>query len=307
MKIIITGALGHIGSYLIRNLKLRRKIHTLYLIDNLSSERYCSLYDLKKNYYQFVDQDLSKEKIKIKNVDLIIHLAAKTNAAQSSKYEKEFYDNNFKATKNIVKYCTNTKTKLIFASTTSVYGPQTKYVDEDCNDQELNPQSPYADVKLLEEKYIIKKFKNIKNSYLILRFGTVFGFSSGMRFHTAVNKFCFQACAKKPLTVWRTAFNQNRPYLSLSDLSKSISHIINKKLIDNNTYNIVSKNMSVKELINIISKYTRLDIKYVDHEIMNQLSYNVINEKFKSTGFNFDENVSNSIKEIISKLSKISK
>ncbi len=307
MKIIITGALGHIGSYLIRNLKLINKIDTLYLIDNLSSERYGSLYDLKKSHYQFIDSDLSKEKIKIKKVDLIIHLAARTNAAQSSKYEKEFYDNNLKATKNIVEYCINTKTKLIFASTTSVYGPQSKYVDEDCSDKDLNPQSPYADVKLIEEKYIIKKFKNIKNSFLILRFGTVFGFSPGMRFHTAVNKFCFQACAKKPLTIWRTAYNQNRPYLSLKDLSKSISHIINKKLINNNIYNIVSRNMSVKELINIIRKYTKLNIKYVDHEIMNQLSYNVLNEKFKSTGFKFEENISSSIKEIINKLIKISK
>lgn len=307
MKIIITGALGHIGSYLIRNLKLINKIKTLYLIDNLSSERYSSLYDLKKSHYQFIDIDLSKEKINLKKIDLIIHLAARTNAAQSSKYKKEFYNNNFKATKNIVEYCINNKTKLIFASTTSVYGPQSKYVDEDCSDNDLNPQSPYANVKLMEEKYIIKKFKNLKNSYLILRFGTVFGFSPGMRFHTAVNKFCFQACAKKPLTVWRTAYNQNRPYLSLKDLSKSISHIINKELINNNTYNIVSKNMSVKELINIIRKQIKLNIEYVDHEIMNQLSYNVLNEKFKSTGFVFEENVSGSVTEIINKLIKISK
>ena len=66
-------------------------------------------------------------------------------------------------------------------------------------------------------------------------------------------------------------------------------------------------NRLLKDLINIISKYTKINIKYVDHEIMNQLSYNVLNEKFRSTGFNFEENVSTTIKEIINKLGKIRK
>lgn len=302
MKIIITGALGHIGSYLIRNLNIKKKINKLYLIDNISSERYCSLFDLKNKNYYFINQNLAKEKINLKNIDLIIHLAAKTNAAQSANYEKEFHQNNFKATKNIVGYCLKNNTKLIFASTTSVYGPQREVVDENCLNSELNPQSPYADIKLKEEKYISKKFKNRKNSYLILRYGTVFGFSNGMRFHTAVNKFCFQACTKKPLTIWRTAYNQNRPYLSLSDLTKAMSHIIDKRLISNDIYNIVSKNMSVRDLILIIKKYIKVNIKFVDHEIMNQLSYNVLNEKFKSTGFKFESDVSNHIKKIIRKL-----
>ena len=48
------------------------------------------------------------------------------------------------------------------------------------------PRSPYAEVKLTEEK-ILKK--NSKVKYITLRFGTISGFSEGMRFHTAVNKF----------------------------------------------------------------------------------------------------------------------
>lgn len=305
MKIVVTGALGHIGSYLIRNLNLEKKIDTIFIVDNLSSQRYCSLFDLKKNYYKFLEKDLSKEDIGLKNIDIVIHLAAKTNAAQSSKFEKEFYSNNFEATKKIVQYCKKNNTKLIFASTTSVYGPQKSFVDENCPKSDLNPQSPYANVKLIEEEYIKKNLSKTKNSYLILRFGTVFGYSAGIRFHTAVNKFCFQASNKMPLTVWRTAYNQNRPYLSLKDLSRSICHIINNKLITNDTYNIVSKNMSVKDLIKIINNYIDVDIVFVNHEIMNQLSYNVLNSKFKSTGFNFNSKVSSSIKDILFKLKNL--
>ena len=48
--------------------------------------------------------------------------------------------------------------KFIHISSTSVYGSQDKIIGENC--RELKPQSPYADVKLLEEKYL-KKTKNI--------------------------------------------------------------------------------------------------------------------------------------------------
>ena len=58
----------------------------------------------------------------------------------------------------------------------------------------LHPQSPYARCKLKEENYIKKIFKSkqINDKFNILRFGTIFGYSPGMRFHTAVNKFCWQ-------------------------------------------------------------------------------------------------------------------
>ena len=47
------------------------------------------------------------------------------------------------------------------------------------------------------------------------RFGTIFGASPGMRFHTAVNKFCWQAVMGQPITVWSTAYDQKRPYLEV--------------------------------------------------------------------------------------------
>ncbi len=73
-------------------------------------------------------------------------------------------------------------------------------VDENCSKDELNPQSPYAECKMKKGK-IKKKFKNLK--FITLRFGTIFGFSEGIRFHTAVNKFCWQASIGEPITIWK--------------------------------------------------------------------------------------------------------
>ena len=82
-----------------------------------------------------------------------------------------------------------------------------------------------AKTKIKEERYIRENLKK----YIILRLGTIVGISEGMRFHTAVNKFCYQAALNKPLTIWKTALNQKRPYLDLKDGVNSIIFIINKE------------------------------------------------------------------------------
>ena len=65
----------------------------------------------------------------------------------------------------------------------------------------LFAQSPYARTKINEERYIKKNLKK----YIILRLGTIVGVSEGMRFHTAVNKFCYQASLNQPLTIWKNS------------------------------------------------------------------------------------------------------
>ena len=304
MKILITGGLGHIGSYFLRNFKIKNKKITFYIVDNLISQRYCSLFDLpKRNNYKFINQDISTYNYeKLPKANIVIHLAAKTDAAQSNKHEKEF-SKNFNVTKNIIKYCLLNKSKLIFASTTSVYGPQSKLVDENCLNKDLNPQSPYAKIKLKEENYISKKMK--VNTYVIVRFGTVFGYGEGIRFHTAVNKFCYQASIGIPLTVWETALNQFRPYLTLRDLNLSISHIVKEKNFDNQIYNILSFNLTVFDIIKEIKKtYSNLNINYVKHPIMNQMSYKVLNTKFlnKYSKIKYEKNPSSGINQILNKL-----
>ena len=47
MKIIITGSCGHIGSYIVENLSKIKKVKTAILIDNLKSNRFNSIFNLK--------------------------------------------------------------------------------------------------------------------------------------------------------------------------------------------------------------------------------------------------------------------
>ena len=194
MKILVTGACGHIGSYFLENVHKIKKVKKTILVDNLESNRFTSLFNnLKKNNLNFYKRDLNDRKSlnDIKNIDVVIHLASMTNAAKSFGKEKEMFSNNLNCLDTVIDFCLKNKSKLIHLSSTSVYGKQTTIVDENCEERFLLPQSPYAKIKLIEEKKLLK-LKN-KISYNTFRFGTIAGVSKGIRFHTAVNSFCINA------------------------------------------------------------------------------------------------------------------
>jgi len=302
MKIIITGALGHIGSRLIQELPKYFSGADIILIDNLLAHRYCSLFNLSDRCnFQFIEADVTRDKLHevVVGANVVLHLAAITDVANSFQIRQKVAKVNFTATQKIAKLCLKNNVPLIHLSSTSVYGSQSCVMDENCCKNQLNPQSPYAETKLKEEELLFE-YQERGLKYIICRFGTICGVSPGMRFHTAVNKFCWQAVMGHPLTVWRTAQFRRRPYLTLSDAVGTIIHIIKKDLYHGSIYNILTQNLTVNDIIECIGKHINdIEISFVDAEIMNQLSYEVSNEKFKKTGFRFRGSVEKSIKETV--------
>jgi UDP-glucose 4-epimerase len=300
MKLIITGSCGHIGSYLAEKIHLIPKIKEVILIDNLSSNRYISLFNLKKkNNYKFFQVDLSKKKSldKFKGVSYLIHCASMTNAEKSFSVEREMFRNNLDCMKNVIDYCVKNKVKLIHLSSTSVYGKQTKVVDEKCEKKYLKPQSPYAKIKLIEEN-MLKKNNKIK--YNTFRFGTIAGYSKGMRFHTAVNKFCLNAAFNEKIAVYKTAMNQYRPYLSIRDSFKLFKFCIEKNFFKNDIFNALSGNFTVKQIISKIKKRKKkVTIKLVKSKIMNQLSYHVDDSKIRKHGLKLNSELQKDIDDTL--------
>ena len=307
MNLLITGCCGHIGSYLVNNIYKIDKINKTFIVDNLHSTQINSLFNIhKRNNIKFYNLDLTKKNAlnKFNKIDYVIHLASMTNAAGSFNKKKEMYKNNINCMKNIINFCKNRKAKLIHISSTSVYGKQASIVDENCEKKFLKPQSPYADIKLIEEEMLKKETKKIK--YVTYRFGTISGVSTGMRFHTAVNKFCYNASIGEPIAVYKTALNQFRPYLSLKDAFKVFKFTIDKDLFKNNIYNALSENCTVNQIIQKIKKYKKkIKIKFVYSEIMNQLSYHVDKKKLNKEGLNLKNKISEDIKDTIKLLKNI--
>tara|TARA_B100001057_G_scaffold278857_1_gene279119 strand:- start:298 stop:1224 length:927 start_codon:yes stop_codon:yes gene_type:complete len=308
MNLLITGCCGHIGSYLADNVYKIKKIKKTVLVDNIKSNRFCSLFNLgKNNNLKFFLRDVNKKNSlkDFRNIDYVIHCASMTNAEKSFGKEKEMYKNNIDCLKNVIDFCKKNKSKLIHLSSTSVYGKQTDLVDEDCEEKYLKPQSPYADIKLIEEKMLIKNSNKLR--YNTFRFGTIAGVSKGIRFHTAVNKFCLNASINESIFVYKTALNQYRPYLSLNDAFKVFKFCIEKDFFENEIFNALSGNYTVNQILQKIRKYKKnIKVKLVKSEIMNQLSYHVSSKKLENNGLFLKGNIDNDIKQTLKLLSNIS-
>lgn len=306
MKIVITGALGHIGSQLIREIPETYPEAEIVMIDNMLTQRYCSLFNLPEGgNFLFIEEDVLNLDLNsiIKDASVVVHLAAITDAARSFENKEQVEHVNYNATVKVVEACMAMNCPMIHISSTSVYGTQSKTVDEVCRPEDLQPQSPYAETKLREERFLQSLGVSRELRFIICRFGTICGISPGMRFHTAVNKFCWQAVMGQPLTVWRTALNQKRPYLTLDDAIRAFKFILQEKLFDQKIYNVVTENLTVNSIINCIKKHIpNISIQYVDNKIMNQLSYEVSNQRISQIGFKFKGSIEKNIEETIALL-----
>ena len=151
-SVLVTGALGHIGSRLVR--EISPEVGEVRMLDNMEAKRFPSLYDLPKGRkYTFVEADIRTANFDelLKGVDVVIHLAALSEAEKSVEYKNLVEEVNIKGLKRVVEACLKNKVRLIFPSTTSVYGDKIPLVSET---GEISPQSPYADSKFRGEELI---------------------------------------------------------------------------------------------------------------------------------------------------------
>ena len=288
MRVVVTGALGHIGSRLIREFAVQWPGAEVVMIDNLATERYASLYNLPDACtYRFIEADVLTADLErlFAGADAVVHLAALTNGAlpdQRLRMERV----NIEGTERVARACAALGVGLLFPSTTSVYGVPHGVVTEDGAEEDLKPQSPYAEWKLQSERLLTSLADRAGLRFIVFRMGTIFGPSVGMRFHTAVNRFCWRAVAGQSIEVWTTAPHQFRPYLDLSDAVRAMIFVLKRGQFDRRVYNVLTLNATVTHVIDVLTAFVpELRTTYVDSPLMNNLSYCVDNQRFSRLGF----------------------
>lgn len=304
MAILITGGLGYLGSRLIRELPRYPEFsdEEIRILDNFRQPRFHVLWNLPVYVdYNFVEcdiRDYDGVREAMDGVDTVFHLAAITDAKSTFDIPEETWDVNYDGALNVFEAARDVGVNdFINVSTCSVYGPTEREITEDF---ECEPESPYGEAKLAAEQEILDRSGGEMN-VTALRLGTVYGWTRGMRFDTVVDKFALLAATGQPLTVYKDAEDQKRPYLHVQDAVRSMLFAATE-LGGGETYNVVGENGRLQDVVDAIQQHFRdVEIEYIEVEQLNQLSYIVSDEKIRSNGFEPCYDLDDGVKELADK------
>ena len=145
MKFIVTGGAGFIGSHLTNF--LINNGHDVIVIDDLSRGSMNNLHDIKNkiDFRQLDISNYSSIQNVTQNIDGIFHQAALASVQESFTKEQEYHDVNVNGTENIFKLAKEFGFKVVYASSSSVYGNPIKIPIKE--ESEKNPINPYAQTK----------------------------------------------------------------------------------------------------------------------------------------------------------------
>ena len=304
-KIIITGGLGYIGTELCKLYSGVSWNNRIIVIDNrFVSER---VNQIRKWNMQFVQGDiLDKELINrhCKDADIVHHLAGITDVPRTKSESNDEKDNKIKmvakdGTQNILDAISDT-CKIIFPSTHVVYEGLEKVQNEILEDEELKPILSYSNSKALNEKQL----KNSKKNYIILRLGSVYGYSTDTaRMDIMPNLFSKIASQDGTIKLFAGG-RQVKSLVPLIDVARCFKEMEESENISSQTFNLTKDTVTVKDVAEICKKYNpKVILKETNDEVPN-LGFSLSNKKILKTGFKFLYNLDQNIKEMVSKWSK---
>jgi len=299
-KIIITGGLGYIGMELCKIFSGKSRQLDITVIDNnFASSRVSQLkrWGIKFKQIDILDsKNLEKE---IHNADVIYHLAGITDVATTKddvniEKEKKVYDVGVVGTQNIIKF-SQKNVKIVFPSTHVIFEGLTKVEKEIKEDYEPMPILGYGKGKNESEKDLINSNKN----FVILRLGSLYGNSlDSTRLNIMPNLFSKIAAFDGEITLY-SGGDQLKSLVSVYDVARCMEFVGENKNINNEIFNCVNENLTVKDVAGICKKVNKnLIVISTDDPVPNK-GYTLSNKKIKNEGFKFLYKIENSIQEMI--------
>ncbi len=308
MNILITGIAGFIGSHL--GEKLISGGHTVLGIDNFDPfyPKNIKIENLKQlntsDQFSFFEEDI-RDGLTIKNIfennkiDVVIHLAAKAGVRPSIEDAGEYCEVNINGTLNLLECMRqNGVSKLIFASSSSVYGNNNKvpFSEMDAVDY---PISPYAATKRSGELLCHVYSHLYQFDISCLRFFTVFG--PRQRPDLAIHKFTRLIDQEKPIPFFGDG-SSSRDYTYIDDIIEGIMCAF-KKLKGYNIYNlgesrVITLNKLIHAIESVINKKAILERHPVQPGDVQQ-TYADITKARKELGYDPQYNLEMGIQKFV--------
>jgi UDP-glucose 4-epimerase len=255
MKFVVTGGVGFIGSNIVK--LLVKKGHNVDIIDNLHTGKKENIIEVidQVNFYQIDIRNKEDLEKVIKNYDGIFHEAALTAVPESFQKPQEYHDVNVVGTKNIFDIAEKEKIRVVYASSSSIYGNAKSIPIKENADKK--PINPYGQTKLDDEDLAEKNSRN-NFSIIGLRYFNVYGIGQTGSYAGVITKFLKNIKNQKPFIINGDG-NQIRDFIHVEDIAKANLVAMESK-IKNGFFNVGT---GIPTSINDLAK---LMVKLSNHE-----------------------------------------
>ena len=304
-KIVITGGLGYIGTELCKIYSGYSWNDEITVIDNrFISERINQLRNWNMNfvYGDILDKNLINKYCK--NADIVHHLAGITDVPRVKSESKIEHDKKIKevaeeGTQNILDAISD-KCKIIMPSSHVVYEGIEEVKKNIPENEKTCPVLSYGKSKDYNEKQLKASGKN----YIILRLGSVYGYSTDTaRIDIMANHFSRMASQDGVLKLFAGG-RQIKSLVPLIDVARCFKFMEERDDLSYDLFNLTKDTVTVKDVAEICKKHNpKVMLKETNDEIPN-LGFSISNKKILDTGFKFLYGLDESIKEMIEKWSK---
>lgn len=222
-KTLVTGGAGFIGSHLCDS--LIKKGYKVVCVDNLITGSVKNIKHLEKNRnFRFLRLDVSKDKIREKDIDYIFHLASPASPADFQKYSQEIALVNSVGTTNVLELATKFKARTLIVSTSEVYGDPKQHPQKETYRGNVNPFGPrscYDESKRFGETITYIYIQKYGIDARIVRIFNTYGPRMQKDDGRVVSNIVNQAVTGKPLTVYGDG-TQTRSFCYVSDMVEGI-------------------------------------------------------------------------------------
>ena len=310
MKVLLIGGAGYVGSVLTEELLERGysvKIFDRFYYGDKGIEKF-------KDRVEIIAGDMRDMKPEIlEEVGAVVNIGGLSNDPTAEYNPKANYEMNTLATRLSAELCKKAGIKrYVFASSCSIYDIGVKDEEKDVIFDEtakVSPKATYSSSKYEAEK-ILLSLKDKDFSPVILRKGTIYGFSYRMRYDLVVNTFVKDALTKGYITPFYGG-EMWRPLIDIRDVAKAYILCIEAEdeKVSGEIFNLVYRNFRISELaLRVRSALKSIGIEIdirPDYRYKGVRSYRVSGEKIKNRlGFTPTISVEESVVDMVEKIKK---
>ena len=257
MRFAVTGGAGFVGSNLVK--LLVKKGHDVSVIDNLHTGKLENLEEIRdKIEFKNIDiQDYHLMEQELKNIDGVFHQAALTVVQDSFKMPDKYHNVNVKGTENIFKIAEKNNFKVVYASSSSVYGH--KEIVPILESFDKNPINPYGKTKL-DDEFLAEKYSKLGVNIIGLRYFNIFGKGQTLEYAGVITKFLNRLRDRKSPIIFGTG-SQIRDFIHVEDIANANFLAMTSK-VSNSHVNIgTGPSISILELANMMIEESGLDLE----------------------------------------------